>query len=97
MSQTPLPCPHCGGDKAIRNPTGTCDHLYYPDYCPMCKQRETKGNCRSCGLNPAAYRQVVEALEVVKRTLTPGTALLTDVLSLRRQIQAALTAAQEAP
>lgn len=24
-------CKYCGGDKAIRNPTGNCDHLYYPD------------------------------------------------------------------
>jgi len=25
------PCKWCGGDVAIRNPTGNCDHLYYPD------------------------------------------------------------------
>jgi hypothetical protein len=25
-------CPDCGGLIAIRNPTGKCDHLYYPDY-----------------------------------------------------------------
>jgi len=25
-------CLHCGGPKAIRNPTGTCDHLYWPEY-----------------------------------------------------------------
>lgn len=24
-------CAHCGGSKAIRNPTGACDHLYWPD------------------------------------------------------------------
>ena len=24
-------CKHCGGLKAVRNPTGTCDHLYWPD------------------------------------------------------------------
>lgn len=24
-------CKHCGGPIAIRNPTGTCDHLYWPD------------------------------------------------------------------
>ena len=24
-------CEYCGEDKAIRNPTGKCDHLYYPD------------------------------------------------------------------
>ena len=25
-------CPYCAGPIAIRNPTGKCDHLYYPDY-----------------------------------------------------------------
>ncbi len=24
-------CKHCGGDIAIRNPRGDCDHLYWPD------------------------------------------------------------------
>jgi hypothetical protein len=32
------PCLHCGGDLSIRNPTGECDHLYYPDYCEVCKK-----------------------------------------------------------
>ena len=25
-----MDCEYCGGDIAIRNPTGNCDHLYYP-------------------------------------------------------------------
>lgn len=24
-------CKHCGGEIAKRNPTGHCDHLYWPD------------------------------------------------------------------
>ncbi len=24
-------CRHCGGEVALRNPTGNCDHLYWPD------------------------------------------------------------------
>jgi hypothetical protein len=24
-------CKHCGGEIAVRNPTGKCDHLYWPD------------------------------------------------------------------
>ena len=31
-------CKHCGGDVRIRNPSGYCDHLYYPDYCKTCKK-----------------------------------------------------------
>lgn len=29
MSQSK--CNHCGGDVAVRNPRGDCDHLYWPD------------------------------------------------------------------
>jgi hypothetical protein len=25
------PCPHCGGDPKITNPTGKCDHIHYPE------------------------------------------------------------------
>lgn len=35
-------CPHCKMDKRIRNPSGFCDHLYYPDSCKICKERESK-------------------------------------------------------
>jgi hypothetical protein len=24
-------CKHCNGPIAVRNPTGDCDHLYWPD------------------------------------------------------------------
>lgn len=30
-------CSHCLADIAIRNPTGYCDHLYYPNNCVTCK------------------------------------------------------------
>ena len=30
-------CNHCKNDIAIRNPSGYCDHLKYPDYCRICK------------------------------------------------------------
>ncbi len=31
-------CPHCNMDKEIRNPSGFCDHLYYPESCDVCKE-----------------------------------------------------------
>ena len=30
-------CPHCKMEIAIRNPSGYCDHLYYPDSCKICE------------------------------------------------------------
>jgi len=35
-------CPHCKMDKRIRNPSGYCDHLYYPDYCEICQKLRKK-------------------------------------------------------
>lgn len=33
-------CNHCGGSIEIRNPTGECDHLYYPENCDVCRKAE---------------------------------------------------------
>jgi len=29
-------------DLSIRNPSGYCDHLYYPDYCDVCRKIRDK-------------------------------------------------------
>jgi hypothetical protein len=36
-------CPHCHGPIHIRNPSGICDHLYYPEYCKICEKLEANG------------------------------------------------------
>ena len=33
-------CPHCGYKTSERNPSGYCDHIYYPANCPDCVDRE---------------------------------------------------------
>jgi len=30
-------CPHCHMNEGIRNPSGFCDHLFYPENCKICK------------------------------------------------------------
>jgi hypothetical protein len=35
-------CKHCGKDLSIRNPTGYCDHLYYPENCEVCKKGDNQ-------------------------------------------------------
>lgn len=32
-------CKHCGMDIAIRNPSGYCDHLYYPENCDVYNEK----------------------------------------------------------
>jgi hypothetical protein len=31
-------CNHCGLEIRIRNPSGRCDHLYYPFNCDICEE-----------------------------------------------------------
>lgn len=35
-------CLHCNGPIAIRNPSGSCDHLYYPENCQVCRARSDR-------------------------------------------------------
>ena len=39
-------CNHCGMDIEIRNPSGYCDHLHYPESCKICKKMN---KCDDCG------------------------------------------------
>ncbi len=45
-------CNHCQMPLAIRNPSGYCDHLYYPECCEICseKLKPTQEYCK-CGAN----------------------------------------------
>ena len=56
-------CIYCGGPKAVRNPTGKCDHLYWPDMIPgAAKDANRTGElaaARSAALEEAA--KVAEA------------------------------------
>lgn len=50
-------CLHCGGDIAIRNPTGNCDHLHYPENCIICQRIESAEAgfgkvCKGCNNQP---------------------------------------------
>ena len=33
-------CKHCKMSVEIRNPSGFCDHLHYPEACEICDKRE---------------------------------------------------------
>jgi len=36
-------CMHCEQSVELRNPTGYCDHLYYPEKCLICRTRLKRG------------------------------------------------------
>ena len=56
-------CPHCEGDIEIRNPTGSCDHLYYPDACRVCRIREGR---KRIALEIVMLKQRLGDLELYK-------------------------------
>lgn len=51
-------CPHCKMDKAIRNPSGYCDHLNYPEYCDVCKEE-------LLGKNGPCFKMITNDTELV--------------------------------
>lgn len=56
-------CIYCGGPKSVRNPTGNCDHLYWPDMIPGAAKDDNRARelaaARNAALEEAA--KVAEA------------------------------------
>lgn len=52
-------CKHCGGDLAIRNPKGFCDHLYYPEFCSVYNKNESK-DCPDSPTGKHEFRQLIK-------------------------------------
>ena len=53
-------CKHCEMDIAIRNPSGFCDHLYYPENCYVCfravkQTQEWENKCME-DITPIKYK-----------------------------------------
>ena len=48
MSEDDRVCEHCHGLVSVRNPTGTCDHLYYPEAWSVCDERINGPKCGVC-------------------------------------------------
>ena len=42
-----MTCEHCKESIEIRNPSGDCDHLYYPEYCAICKNKKNDNSRES--------------------------------------------------
>ena len=42
-------CDHCQTPIAVRNLSGFCDHLYYPEACSVCEERIRGKPCTVCG------------------------------------------------
>lgn len=73
-------CGHCNLEVAIRNPSGFCDHLYYPENCDLFlanssqgkEQRRRTAEAKACqGLRTAALEAGVvgKLLGLLKKTM----------------------------
>ena len=62
---SPKVCPHCNMDINIRNPSGYCDHLYYPDYCDVCTKREAEKKMKPSRVMP------METIDTLNRRKKP--------------------------
>ena len=63
MSDEDNTCNHCGMAITIRNPSGFCDHLEYPEYCDVCKGAAP----HYVGLVADTIAEVAEAANVTGR------------------------------
>lgn len=54
----PLVCSHCGYSTDVRNQSGRCDHLYYPENCHICWNNQ-KGEAEEMSNSPE-YGKVCE-------------------------------------
>ena len=54
-------CPNCQGSVAVRNPTGWCDHLYWPDMLTP-EAREKIGPAELARIQRECMREVARAL-----------------------------------
>ncbi len=70
-------CKHCKGYIDMRNPSGYCDHLYYPEYCDICSGKTLphtqweEGSKKSEGITytKMATKKDLLALPIVKKLL----------------------------
>ena len=60
-------CKHCGMDTNIRNPSGYCDHLQYPEYCSVCAPAQ-KTPCKDC---VASSSRIAELERINNRLICP--------------------------
>lgn len=64
-------CPHCKMDLRLRNPSGYCDHLFYPDCCEVCtkikedkEKKQEKINCEKT--KEEIYKEIIEIIKNMK-------------------------------
>jgi hypothetical protein len=65
-------CPHCKMNKNIRNPSGYCDHLHYPEACNICQAMQPIESKRFSGADLQELLKKVKSKAVRTIISIPG-------------------------
>lgn len=55
-------CEHCGRDTSIYYGPDHCNHVYYPEHCKVCRDREEYKN-PNIMISKNEYEQLLEAAQ----------------------------------
>jgi len=58
IKETPEICSHCNCLVELRNPSGFCDHLYYPESCALCLDAK---NTKNISVDDTPWEQFARA------------------------------------
>jgi len=68
-----MKCKHCNENIELRNPSGYCDHLYYPENCGVCNNdpspHDILGEVRRI-LEVPEFASIIEFVKELKETIT---------------------------
>ena len=59
-------CPNCKGSVMVRNPSGSCDHLYWPDMLTP-EAKEKIGDAELARIHGECMRAAVRAFNATAR------------------------------
>ena len=87
-------CQHCKMEIEIRNPSGFCDHLYYPDMCEVCKKANPT-ELESLRLQvkelEEAIKLLTEEIELVKKAFREDIEVAIQTIKLLQEQNTELT------
>lgn len=67
-----LICRHCNMDIRIRNPSGFCDHLYYPEGCLVCQSYDDVQIQKPITVNKEFVDEVIKQYSKMRSNLKLG-------------------------
>ncbi len=90
-------CKHCGGDVGIRNPSGYCDHLCYPENCDICSGKKVEGQkgIEKLHLTKTDFVDAeelwlgsnVDLVKTINKLIEQGEKLTADIVEIKKEME----------